>query len=123
MKIDSVKVRTKIIENNIIKIDFQKNGKSFFCMDSKLANISEIINGLELCLNQDAECSRLPIIHTEGDTIVVSLDSAGSSLRQIEQSCGKEDFLEIKIFEDGSRGGYRHEVKLGEKLFYSGGPH
>lgn len=44
-------------------------------------------------------------------------------LRQIEQSCGKEDFLEIKIFEDGSRGGYRHEVKLGEKLFYSGGPH
>lgn len=102
MKIDSVKVRTKIIENNIIEIDFQKNGKSFFCMDSKLTNISEIINGLELCLNQDAECSRLPIIHTEGDTIVVSLDSAGSSLRQIEQSCGKEDFLEIKIFEDGS---------------------
>lgn len=80
MKIDSVKVRTKIIENNIIEIDFQKNGKSFFCMDSKLANISEIINGLELCLNQEAECSRLPIIHTEGDTIVVSLDSAGSSL-------------------------------------------
>ena len=44
-------------------------------------------------------------------------------LRQIEQSCGEDDFLEIKIFEDGSRGGYRHEVKLGEKLFYSGCPH
>lgn len=80
MKIGSVKVRTKILENNVIEIDFRKNGKSFFCMDSKLANISEIIKGLELCLNQDAACSRFPIIHTAGDTIVVSMDSAGGSL-------------------------------------------
>ena len=80
MKIGSVKVRTKIIENNTFEIDFRKNGKSFFCVDSRFSNISEIIKSLELCLNQDAACSRFSIIHTEGDTIFVSMDSAGGSL-------------------------------------------
>ena len=49
-------------------------------MDSRLSNISEIIKALELCLNQDAACSRFSIIHTEGDTIGISMDSAGGSL-------------------------------------------
>ena len=80
MKIGSVNVRTTINENNTIEIDFRKNGKSFFCVDSRFSNVSEIIKSLELCLNQDAACSRFPIIHTEGDTIIVSMDSAGGSL-------------------------------------------
>ncbi len=79
MKIGSVKVRTKANENGIIEMDFRKNGKSFFCIDTKLSNVSEIIKSLESCLNQDASCSRFTINQTGGYTIVFAMESAGGS--------------------------------------------
>ena len=73
--------------------------------------------------NEGSEIYRYEIVHLVDKLDFIFEMYTAFELKQIEQSCGKEDFLEIKIFEDGSRGGYRHEVKLGEKLFYSGGPH
>ena len=80
MKIGRIKIRTEIDVNGIIEMDFRKNGKSFFCIDTRLSNVSEIIKSLELCLNQDAACSRFSINHTDGDTIVFAMDSAGGTL-------------------------------------------